>query len=78
MLARVIHNRFDDDIVECKITVPDDEVRIVVSSSFWPDPVKCREWNNSDSKNKYNGNNNVHESYSYMEGNKLKELIQGS
>ena len=28
MSARVIHNCFDDDIVGCKISVPDDEVRI--------------------------------------------------
>ena len=63
--ARVIHNRFDDDIVGFKITAPDDEVRIVVNSSFWPDPVECREWNNRESKNKYNGNNNGHDSYSY-------------
>ena len=44
MSARVVHNRFDDDIVGCKITVPEADVESVTSRAFWPAEVECRLW----------------------------------
>ena len=47
MAAKIIHNRFDDNTVGCKITVPELEEDNVSRNSFWPDEVECRSWNTS-------------------------------
>ena len=43
--SRIIHNRFDDGIVGCKITIPESDVEFACSKSFWPENVECRRWN---------------------------------
>lgn len=42
--VHVVHNRFCDDTVGCKITVPFSVQDILMSPDFWPENVECREW----------------------------------
>ena len=44
MAARVIHNRVCQDIVGCKMTVPDAQVNKVLEPTFWPEHMECRRW----------------------------------
>ena len=47
MLAKIIHNKFDDNLVGCKVTVADleGEEDNVSRNSFLPDEVECISWN---------------------------------
>ena len=47
MSAKIIQNRFDDNIVGCKIKVLELEEDNVSDNSFWPDEVECRSCNTS-------------------------------
>lgn len=44
MNARIITNRFCEDTVGCKITVPIRQVDDVIGTRAWPDEVNCRRW----------------------------------
>ena len=44
MSAKVIKNRFCQDVVGCKVFIPEKQIRLACSPSFWPDPVSCRVW----------------------------------
>ena len=44
MAARVISNRFCDDMVGCRITVPARQVDDALGSRMWPEDVVCRRW----------------------------------
>ncbi len=42
--VQVVHNRFCEDTVGCRIVVPVSAEEILVSPGFWPDDVECRAW----------------------------------
>ena len=42
--ASVVYNKYDEDLVGCRITVPDIDKSRVVGENFWPKPIKCRVW----------------------------------
>ncbi len=42
--VQVVHNRFCEDTVGCKMTVPWSAQEILMQESFWPEDVECREW----------------------------------
>ena len=42
--ARVIPNKFRNDVVSCKITVPIAHADKAIGIHIWPDGVKCRRW----------------------------------
>lgn len=42
--ARVISNKYCDDVVGCKISVPINQVDTVLGNHIWPDDVTCRRW----------------------------------
>ena len=44
MAARVIHNKVCQDIVGCKMTVPEAQVNKVLEPTFWPKHMECRRW----------------------------------
>ena len=44
MSARVVKNRFADNIVGCRITVPDEDAHLCLRNYIWPKPIECREW----------------------------------
>ena len=44
--ARVITNKFCNDAVSCKISVPITHADKALGIHIWPDGVKCRRWKN--------------------------------
>ena len=42
--ANVISNRYDPEMVGCKIRVPNEEVQHALEDDIWPDVVECRKW----------------------------------
>ena len=44
MATRLIKNRFAEDIVGCRVTVPLSNVDELLDVRFWPEPIECREW----------------------------------
>ena len=44
MSARVIANKFCDDVVGCRITVPIRQTDDALGTRMWPDEVTCRRW----------------------------------
>ena len=61
MSHKVIRNRFVDDVVGCKITVPSSQEHLAITPGFWPTGIECRHWErmppnwNKRSNNKYAG-----------------------
>ena len=47
--ARVFPNKFRDDIVSCRITVPENQSEEMIGSGqrIWPRDVTCRRWSNA-------------------------------
>lgn len=58
MSARTIINRYCEDIVGCKITIPARQVDDVLGNRIWPDNVICRRWNASRGQASEHRNNN--------------------
>ena len=50
MGARTITNRFCQDSVGCRITVPIKQKSQVLSDDMWPQSIACRKWENSGSR----------------------------
>ena len=44
MNARIITNRFCEDVVGCRISVPLDQKDTVLGTRIWPDNISCRTW----------------------------------
>lgn len=44
MSARVIKNRYCDDVVGCKISVPQRQSDSLLYDDFWPSNIGCRKW----------------------------------
>ncbi len=44
MYAHIVRNRFCEDVVGCKILVPDTKVEQATSWGTWPDDIECRKW----------------------------------
>ena len=42
--AKVIRNRYCDDVVGCKLLVPKSQVSNLLEDDFWPDNIECRYW----------------------------------
>ena len=47
MAARIIPNRFCEDTVGCRISVPARQVDSVLGNRIWPDNVSCRRWSST-------------------------------
>ena len=54
MATRLIKNRFAEDIVGCRVTVPLSNVDELLDVRFWPEPIECREWAMRIQKSKQN------------------------
>ena len=46
----LIYNRYSDNIVGCKINVPEDQVETALCESFWPTDISCRLWQKQRSR----------------------------
>ena len=44
MFCRIIHHRMFHDSVSCKLLIPESQEHLALSSSFWPEDVRCRRW----------------------------------
>ena len=44
MATEIIKNRYCDDVVGCKIKVPESQEQKAISGYFWPEDVLCRRW----------------------------------
>lgn len=44
MSVKVIHNRFCEDVVGCRISVPQTQTAHVLDQDFWPEDIFCRPW----------------------------------
>ena len=44
MKANVIHNRAYDDVVGCRLVVPEVQAAHLLRSGYWPDGMVCRRW----------------------------------
>lgn len=42
--VQVVRNRYSEDTVGCKLTIPISVQEILLAPGFWPEDVKCREW----------------------------------
>lgn len=54
MYARIIGNKYYEDCVGCKLTIPLRQYDDVIGTRMWPDDVICRKWEN---KNQNSGAN---------------------
>ena len=71
MSARIIQNRFCEDSVGCKISVPVRQVDDVLGIHMWPDEVTCRRWNKTNStraNNRSDGNDDNDNAASALQG----------
>jgi hypothetical protein len=50
MHAEVVHNKFCQDVVGCRIRVPNSQVDSALSAQTWPDDLVCRMWESRISK----------------------------
>jgi len=57
MYAEVIHNRYCQDVIGCKIWIPLSQVEDAMEYGVWPDGITCRMWaqkrNNQENSNYY-------------------------
>jgi hypothetical protein len=44
MTTDIVHNRFCEDVVGCRIRVPVSQVDKALSIETWPDEITCRKW----------------------------------
>ena len=42
--SRVVQNRYNENIVGCRITVPERHVDDALGNRVWPEGIKCRRW----------------------------------
>ena len=62
--SRVYTNRFSDDTVGCRITIPASHVDDALSHRIWPKEVKCRRWK----KRTHGADGNFHGADGYSGG----------
>jgi hypothetical protein len=54
--TELVPNKWRDDIVGCKVTVPKHQANTVKSEGFWPDYITCRDWSfNPEPDNQFKG-----------------------
>ena len=51
--SRVVRNRFTDNTVGCRITVPERQVDDALGSRMWPSGMKCRRWEKREKSDEY-------------------------
>ena len=76
MKANVIHNRVYDDVVGCRLVVPEDQAAHLLRSRYWPDGMVCRRWENQPPRRWQPRDPKSHNSYTNFES-KPKYLQQG-
>ena len=63
MMARIIVNKFCEDVVGCRMTVPIRQTDEMLGNRIWPDEMICRRWRKSRSftrnNDRHNGNYNT-------------------
>ena len=42
--VQVVHNKYCEDTVGCKLCIPVSAVEVLMAPGFWPEDVECREW----------------------------------
>ena len=62
MASRVVRNWHDDQLVGCKISVPERNMDTVIADRFWPHFITCRKWEvrkrtNRDDRYEQDGDN---------------------
>ena len=67
MSANVVCNRFVEDVVGCKITVPASQSEEVLITGFWPEDIECRHWKTRTSFNK-SGDGNARNYRNHRDG----------
>ena len=70
MTSRIIRNWHDDQLVGCKISVPERNMDTVIADRFWPHFVTCRKWevrkrNNQDDRDEQNFEDQDDREYRY-------------
>jgi len=56
MSTKVIRNKYVQDVVGCKLVIPQSQEHFVLAAEFWPHGITCRRW---EANNKwYEGRNN--------------------
>ena len=52
--SRVVRNRYSDETVGCRITVPERQKDDALGNRIWPEGMKCRNWNSRPQENSGN------------------------
>jgi hypothetical protein len=50
MTTDIVHNRYCEDIVGCRIRVPMTQVDKALSIETWPDDITCRKWETKNNR----------------------------
>ena len=51
--SRIVRNRFNDNIVGCRITVPERQQDDALGNRVWPAGIKCRRWEKREKSDEY-------------------------
>ena len=60
MYSQIVHARFYEDTIGCKICVPARVKEILTAPGFWPSDVQCREWTRTPPPRRYKQNSYRH------------------
>jgi len=70
MNIKAIRNHFCEDVIGCRITVPESHEHIALGENTWPHSVCCRKWEQRPSRNsRYNRYENYTSHNSYENDN---------
>jgi hypothetical protein len=61
MAIHIITNKYCEDVVGCKLAIPESQVETALSSDFWPVDMNFRRWKHKSSRN---GHTNQREDFS--------------
>jgi hypothetical protein len=54
MTVDIVHNRYCQDVIGCRIRVPHPQVAKTLEFDSWPDEIVCRKWERRPPRNKNN------------------------
>lgn len=52
----VVHNRYCEDTVGCKVSISISMQEVLMAPVFWPEDVECREWSRWRPRDNQRGN----------------------
>ena len=70
MGINIISNRYIEDVVGCKLLIPETQLSIALSNDFWPENTNCRVWFEKQNDNRRGGARNAHTRDNYQNDNR--------